>query len=139
MTLLPKLPLRRFLKRACDAFLLNDVVESLRLLMLRSFGSFGVTAISALEPDTVAVAAYGQQMSIALHSRASIALFGSEAAAMKIPLRVGADPPATATKAGDGSSSDDDDASSVGIGAASSFSACARVCPHACPASRRLG
>ena len=80
---LTNLELRRFLKRACEAFLFQDVAEALKTLLLRSKGSFGVTLLNAQEPDTVAIAAFGQQMSVALHASAAFALYGSEAAAMK--------------------------------------------------------
>ena len=76
-----------------EAWLYADVAEALRQLLARSTGSFGVTVLSALEPDTVAIAAQGQQMSLALHNRASIALYGSEAAAMKVPVSGAGDDP----------------------------------------------
>jgi len=86
LTLMPPLALRKFLKRAVEAWLHADVADALRQLLSRATGSFGVTVLSACEPDTVAIAAKGQQMSLALHSGASIALYGSEAAAMKVPV-----------------------------------------------------
>ena len=89
--LIVPLQLRKFLKRAVEAWLYNDVTEALRQLLARATGSFGVTVLSALEPDTVAIAAQGQQMSLALHNRASIALYGSEAAAMKVPVSTAGD------------------------------------------------
>jgi hypothetical protein len=91
--LIVPLQLRKFLKRAVEAWLYNDVAEALRQLLARATGSFGVTVLSALEPDTVAIAAQGQQMSLALHHRASIALYGSEAAAMKVPVSGAGDDP----------------------------------------------
>jgi hypothetical protein len=85
--LMPPLLLRKFLKRAAEAFLLNDVWEALRQLLSRAAGSFGISVLSACEPDTVAIAAWGQQMSLALHDDAALALFGSEAAATKVPVQ----------------------------------------------------
>jgi hypothetical protein len=85
--LMTPLQLRRFLRRAALAFATQDAPEALRLLLSRASGSFGITLLSSTEPDTVAIAAWGQQMSVALHARASVALFGSEAAAMKVPIR----------------------------------------------------
>jgi hypothetical protein len=87
VTLMPPLLLRKFLKRAAEAFLLNDAWEALRQLLSRAAGSFGISVLSALEPDTVAIAAWGQQMSLALHDDAALALFGSEAAATKVPIQ----------------------------------------------------
>jgi hypothetical protein len=87
VTLMAPLVLRKFCKRAAEAFILHDVYEALRVLLSRSAGSFGISALSAVEPDTVAIAAWGQQMSLALHEKASMALFGSEAAAMKVPVQ----------------------------------------------------
>jgi len=85
--LMAPLQLRKFLKRAAEAFLLHDVYEALRVLLSRSAGSFGISVLNATEPDTVAIAAWGQQMSLALHEAACMALFGSEAAALKVPIR----------------------------------------------------
>jgi hypothetical protein len=91
--LMAPLQLRKFLKRAAEAFLLHDVYEALRVLLSRAAGSFGISVLSAAEPDTVAIAAWGQQMSLALHEGAAMALFGSEAAALKVPIRRnGSDP-----------------------------------------------
>ena len=94
VTLMAPLQLRKFLKRAAEAFLLHDVYESLRVLLSRSAGSFGISVLNALEPDTVAIAAWGQQMSLALHEAGCMALFGSEAAALKVPIRRSGDNPA---------------------------------------------
>ena len=87
VALMAPLQLRKFLKRAAEAFLQHDVYEALRVLLSRAAGSFGISVLSAAEPDTVAIAAWGQQMSLALHEGAAMALFGSEAAALKVPIR----------------------------------------------------
>lgn len=76
---------------------MNDIAKALQVLLLRSTGSFGVTAISAQEPDTVAIAAFGQQMSLALHESAGIAIYGSEAAAMKVAMKKPTEDPKTWT------------------------------------------
>jgi hypothetical protein len=94
VTLMAPLQLRKFLKRAAEAFLLHDVYEALRVLLSRSAGSFGISVLNALEPDTVAIAAWGQQMSLALHEAGCMALFGSEAAALKVPIRRSGSSPA---------------------------------------------
>jgi len=92
VVLIEPLAMRKFLKRAAEAFVTQDVTRALRILMSRAAGSFGVTALHALEPDAVAIAAMGQQMSVALHRSLGIALFGSESSAMKVPLHCNGPP-----------------------------------------------
>jgi hypothetical protein len=89
MELMDPLTLRKFLRRAALAFTTQDGAEALRLLLSRASGSFGLVLVSSTEPDTVAVAAWGQQMSVGLHAEAGVALFASEAAAMKVPIKDG--------------------------------------------------
>ena len=109
VVLMLPLQLRKFLRRAAIAFTTQDATEALRLLLSRATGSFGLTLVSALEPDTVAIAAWGQQMSIGLHDRAPLALFASEAAAMKVPLRNEPTSQRPRIPAGAGKCEDEDD------------------------------
>eukprot|EP00741_Cyanophora_paradoxa_P011471 tig00020560_g11082.t1 len=80
---------RRFAAAAVEAFVCNDIYTATRAFLHHARGSFGLVVGSALEEGAVVVSARGQPMSVAYSPEASVVLFGSEHAALKVPFGAG--------------------------------------------------
>lgn len=68
------------------AFLRNDSYNAMTEFLSRADGSFGIQAHSTLEPGSVTIASKGQPMSLSYDPDLSMCLFGSEAAAVAVPV-----------------------------------------------------
>jgi hypothetical protein len=77
-----------------DAFLDNDIFRAVKLFFKNATGSFGLMATSSEDAHRqICIAARGQPMSIAIYPELGVC-YGSELAAVKVPLGVSARPAA---------------------------------------------
>jgi hypothetical protein len=74
-------------KSAVDAFFDNDLMQTTRLVLSNSKGSFGLCINSSMDAHRqLCVAARGQTMSVAFYPETGLILYGSEQAAVKAAL-----------------------------------------------------
>lgn len=75
-----------FINVTIRGFLYSDLYTALTEFLTRAEGSFGIQVHSTLEPGVVVIASKGQPMSMSFDPHKPIALFGSEAEAIAVPV-----------------------------------------------------
>ena len=71
---------------AVGFFLQGDLYAAMVRLLSSAQGSFGLAASCSLDPDRIALAAWNQPMALAFCPSRGLALYGSEASALRVPL-----------------------------------------------------
>ena len=71
---------------ATQCFLFNDLFTSLRKLLSKAHGSFGISACCSVDCELLVLASRGQAMSASFNQKHGIVLWGSEASAQAVPF-----------------------------------------------------
>lgn len=69
-----------------SAFLHNSLYESVKRFLSTAKGSFGLAVTCSLDVDRVVLAAWNQPMSIGIAPSRNLVVYGSESAALTVPL-----------------------------------------------------
>ncbi len=74
--------LSAFIDSTLEVFLRNDLYRAIRLFMGKAQGSFGLAALSTLQPDRVVLSSLGQPLSLGFNPNQGYTVYASEPAAV---------------------------------------------------------